>query len=429
MADGVRLGATVTFPSNDGTSPAPGQFPAVVSITPYSRNGANSSPDRATFATRGIIGVTVDTRGTGGSEGNLNENYFSPLEASDSATVIEYFGTQDYSSGRVGMYGGSYVGITQLLAAGQQPPHLSAIVPVVVLSDLYRDGFAHGGIPSIFFDAQYIAVQGGPGIVGFNTDPALLEMTVLGKLQQLAGTPIAFDYLARPNDDPFYRARSPIEIADRIRVPVLLIGGWRDGLSQRGGPEMFHALSKRSGVETRLYMNPCVHKGCGAPFAPLNNPPGQEDTNALAFEFLAKYLLDAPAPLRAPVRIYVQGANRLEDHATWPPKTTRFTRLHLSGDALTAAAPAQASELSYFTNPLAGLSMTFDQYGTVAASPYIPTDQRLEGAQGLTWRTEALEAPLTLIGPSVLHLVASSTATDTDWIASSLTLRPTAAKH
>lgn len=416
MADGVHLAVTVTWPSLDGNAPAPGRFPAVVSVTPYGRNAVNGAPDRKLFAQRGIIGVTVDTRGTGGSEGNLNENYFSPLEAQDSAAVIEYFGTQPYSSGKVGMYGGSYVGITQLLAAEQQPPHLSAIVPVVALSDLYRDGYAHGGIPNLFFDVQYIGVQGGPGMAGTNTSPALAQMSVMGKIQQLTGAPIAFDYLARPNDDPFYRDRSPIYNAMKIKVPVLLYGGWRDGLSQRGGPEMYHALSQRSGIETRLYMDPCVHKGCGAPFAPLNNPPGRESPDAIAFEFLAKYLLGADAPVRAPVRIYVQGSNRLVNDSQWPPRATRFTTLYLDQDALTTAKPASSSR-DYVTNPTAGLSMSFDEYGTVAATPFIPTDQRLETAQGLTWRSAVLDQPLFLAGPSVLHLVARSSATDTDWIA------------
>lgn len=418
MSDGVRLGATVTFPSLDGSSPAPGKFPVVLSVTPYGRSGpAAGVPDRALFAQRGIIGVTVDTRGTGGSEGNLNENYFSPLEARDSAAVIEYLGTQDYSSGKVGMFGGSYVGITQLLAATQQPRHLAVIVPTVPLSDLYRDGFAHGGIPNLFFDAQYIAVQGGPGLAGVNTSPELLELTVLGKLQQLVGTPIAFDYLARPNDDAFYRDRSPIYNAHKIQVPVLLVGGWRDGLSQRGNPELFHELVKRPNVETRMVMGPCTHKGCGAPFAPLTDPPGQEEVTPLAFEFLSHYLLGTPMPARAPVRVFVQGANRLVDDTQWPPRATRFTRLYLEQGALTPTPPAGESAASYFSNPLAGLSMTFDYYGTVAATPYIPTDQRLESAQGLVWRTPVLEAPLTLIGPSVLHLVATSSAEDTDWIA------------
>lgn len=416
MADGVHIATTVTFPSLDGSTPAPGQFPVVLSITPYSRNGTGGAPDRKLFATRGIIGVTADTRGTGGSEGNLNQNYFSPLEASDGAALIEYFGTQAYSSGKVGMAGGSYVGITQLLAAEQQPPHLAAIVPQVVLSDLYRDAYAHGGIPNLFFDTQYLAVQGGPGIAGTNTSPDLVQMSVLGKIQQLTGTPIAFDYLERPNDDPFYRDRSPIYNASKIKVPVLLIGGWRDGLSQRGGPEMYHALSQRPNVETRLYMDPCTHKGCGAPFASLNNPPGQDDLAATIFEFLSQYLLSTPTPVRSPVRVYLQGANRYLNDVQWPPRATRFQRLYLDKAVLTSAVPSAANSESYVTNPLAGLSMSFDQYGTVAASPYIPTDQRLESAQGLTFRSDVLTKALTLAGPSVLHLVASSSASDTDWI-------------
>jgi putative CocE/NonD family hydrolase len=75
------------------------------------------------------------------------------------------------------------------------------------------------------------------------------------------------------------------------------------------------------------------------------------------------------------------------------------------------------SSASYLTNPAAGLSMTFDQQGTVAITPYIPLDQRLEEEQGLTWRTATLSQPLTLAGPIALHLVAASTAPDTDWFA------------
>jgi hypothetical protein len=416
MDDGVEIGATITFPSLDGKVRAPGRFPVVLSITPYGRNGACGCPDRAMFATRGIIGVTADTRGTGGSGGNLDENYFSPRESRDGYLLIEYFGTREYSTGRVGMAGGSYVGITQLLAAEQQPPHLSAIVPTEALSDVYRDAFAHGGIPNVFFDTQYIAVQGGPGIASTNTDPTFVRQSVMGKLQQLLGDSIAFDYLERPNDDPFYRDRSPIYNADKIQVPVLLTSGWRDGL-MRGTMEMYHALAQRPGVETRLYMDPCTHKGCGAPFAPFTTGQGLDDLSAATFEFLAKYLLDAPTPSRSNVRVYVQAANRYVDDTQWPLNGTSISRLYLNHGALTATAPGAAAREKYVTDPAAGLSMTFDMFGTVAISPYVPTDQRLESLQGLSFRTTPLAQPLTLAGPIALHLVASSTATDTDWIA------------
>src|SRR6201984_651747 len=39
MDDGIELGATITYPSQDGSSPAPGRFPVVLNMTPYGRNG------------------------------------------------------------------------------------------------------------------------------------------------------------------------------------------------------------------------------------------------------------------------------------------------------------------------------------------------------------------------------------------------------
>ena len=63
-----------------------------------------------------------------------------------------------------------------------------------------------------------------------------------------------------------------------------------------------------------------------------------------------------------------------------------------SADERTAA-PRRRGAQSYVTNPAAGFSMAFNQYGTVAATPYVPTDQRLEGPQGLTFRTPVADQP------------------------------------
>ena len=176
----------------------------------------------------------------------------------------------------------------------------------MAISDLYREGYTHGGVPNLFFDAQYIAVQGGPGAAGVNTDPMLLEETLAAKLGQSAVGTISFDYLERPNDDAFYRDRSPIYNADKIEVPALILGGWRDGLL-RGAPEMFQRLSQRPGVETRLYVDPCTHKGCGAPLAPMTSAKDLYDSGALVFEFLSKHLAGAKTPDRPKVEYYVQG--------------------------------------------------------------------------------------------------------------------------
>ena len=105
----------------------------------------------------------------------------------------------------------------------------------------------------------------------------------------------------------------------------------------------------------------------------------------------------------------------------WPPRSTRFGRLALEQGGLRAGddgrPPSGPATGQYVTNPAAGFSLAFNKYGTVAATPFVPTDQRLEGPNGLTFRTPALDGPLDLVGPSDLHLVAKSTATDTDWYA------------
>ena len=417
MDDGVQLGATLTFPSKDGSSPAPGRFPVVLAMTPYGRDDAalgcscGNPPD---FALRGFVFAAVDVRGTGGSQGNLDENYFSAREARDGYDLVQYLGTRPWSTGKVGMTGGSYVGITQLKTAETGPSHLAAIAPNEALADIYNDAFAPGGIMSLSFDSQYLAVQGGPGLLTPNTDASMIPGTLTAKQQQATGRPIALDYLEHPFDDGFYAERSPITGVSKIHVPVFVEDGWRDAF-EAGDIRMFEALAHRR-APTYLNIGPCTHKGCGPPFAPTDNPPNQDNVEAQEIRFDQHYLMGMKAPVPPRVRLYDQQAGRYDDATSWPPPRTRFEREYLGTNTIAARRPAPASA-SYFTNPAAGFSMSLDEQGTVAASPYVPADQRLEDGQGLTWRTATLARALTLAGPIAMHLVASSSVADTDWFA------------
>jgi putative CocE/NonD family hydrolase len=179
---------------------------------------------------------------------------------------------------------------------------------------------------------------------------------------------------------------------------------------------MFEALQKRK-ARTYLNIGPCTHKGCGGAFAPTDNPPGQDNVEAQEIRFDQRYLMGMKVPDLPRVRLYDQQAATYIDASAWPPPRTGFERKYLAQGAIQARRPASASTQSYFTDPAAGLSMSLDEQGTVAISPYVPTDQRLEDGQGLTWRSSALASSLTLAGPIALHLVASSSAPNTDWFA------------
>lgn len=411
MSDGVRIAVSLGLPSNDGVTPAPGKFPVILTMTPYSRQ---VGPPTSELIAKGYVHAVADIRGAGGSEGNLNGNYFSPREQQDGYELVEWAGTQPFSTGKVGMAGGSYLGITQYLTAELQPPHLAAIAPAVALSDLYREATYHGGILSQFFGAQYLLVQGAPGVAGGNSDPSQFGDLVKAKVEQAQSAPIAFDYLGNTTDVPFYRDRSPIYRADKIQVPVFIYDGWFDGFI-RGASEMFPVLARRPGVETDMLVNPVTHKNGSPEFEP--NPYPAKDPEALLPAMLAFFdraLKGIAAPARPPVKLYLMGADRYLESNSWPPEGTRAERLYLRPGGMSAD-PAPAGEQAYAANPAEGTTVTFDRHGTVAASPYFPQDQSLESNLGVVWRTDPLRAPLTVVGPIAFHLLAATTASDTDW--------------
>ena len=88
--------------------------------------------------------VGVNIRGTGCSGGAYN--FFENLQALDGYDAIETVAAQPWSTGRVGMVGISFAGISQLFVARTQPPHLAAITPLSVIDDTWRGTLYPGGI-------------------------------------------------------------------------------------------------------------------------------------------------------------------------------------------------------------------------------------------------------------------------------------------
>jgi uncharacterized protein len=407
MDDGVELAATVGRPD------APGRFPVLLTMTPYSK--AVGGPDPY-FVSRGFVHVVVDIRGAGESEGNLNENYFSPREQRDGAALVQHFAGRPWSSGHVGMVGGSYLGITQYMTAGQRPPALKAIVPTVALEDLYRDAAYHGGILSQFFGAQYLALQqNGLGLLSGPQEENNRDRALGAKADQAQSESIAFDYLANSTYTDFYRDRSPGPLAHRITVPALIYDGWFDGFV-RGASEMWRRLSGRRGVETSLWVDPVPHKGAaGLPFNPQGYPAEKLDSfRARALEFLDRHLNGADTPARPRVKLYVMGRDAYVSGDRWPPAGVRYRRFNLRPGELSQAR-APEGEQSFPTSPADGWTATLGRHGNLAVTPYLPFDQSYEDHGGLVWQTPPLERPLTLAGPISMRLVAKSTASDTDW--------------
>ena len=106
------------------------------------------------FIKQGYILVVADARGTGASFG-IKNGLFAQESAKDAYEIIEWIASQKWCNGNVGMMGGSYEGVTQLMAASTKPPHLKAIFPAMCLFDLYDFPYHNG----VLFDDCLVSVE------------------------------------------------------------------------------------------------------------------------------------------------------------------------------------------------------------------------------------------------------------------------------
>ncbi|HEX2129765.1 MAG TPA: CocE/NonD family hydrolase, partial [Solirubrobacterales bacterium] len=245
MRDGVVLRANVDRPA------APGRFPVLLTQTPYGKDAVGLAFNAASeyFVERGYAVVTADVRGTGSSGGSWDA--FGEAEQADGPELVEWAAAQPWSTGKVGLWGPSYMGFTQLYTAARRPPHLEAIFPIVPMADGYRDLSFKGGSPNTAFLPLWLGLitLGGLTPLPASDDPlGALEALVshvggavnfqIGTLVEAAlGGEVAYD-------GPFWKTRSPLEVVDRIRVPAFVTGGLYD-LFQRGEPLIYERLKQR----------------------------------------------------------------------------------------------------------------------------------------------------------------------------------------
>lgn len=177
------------------------------------------APDPAYWVPLGYAVVNCDLRGFGTSDGV--GNLLTDAEAQDIYDLIEWAGTQSWSSGKVGMNGVSYLAISQYKAAALRPPHLAAICPWEGFSDVYRD-FARPG--------------------GIREDGFMRVWTAGVKRGGRPGEDLRQGQLDHPLRDQWWADRTP-EL-ERIEVPTLVCGSFSDQqLHSRGSFRAFERVN------------------------------------------------------------------------------------------------------------------------------------------------------------------------------------------
>ena len=355
MRDGTLLRADVYRPATGGP------FPTLLMRTPYDRSlpmAVGAIPDPLTATARGYAVVIQDTRGRYGSDGE-----FVPFihEADDGHDTVEWAAAQPWCDGNVGMYGASYVGYTQWMAASQRPPHLRAIAPVVATSDLHDFWIYEGGALSLWFDVwRLTASLGGDLLERRRPGDAARSARLVRATDHLGDhVPMAQGmvpehfldaesahiyrtWLDHPERDDHWRALSPREAHQRIDIPVFDTAGWFDVFL--GGSLANHAGMTTSGgsavarTGSRLIVGPWRHgqplaadPAGGVTFGLDSTAPGIELAE-LQLRFFDRWLRGLEAPpveMNPPVRLFIMGEDRWRAEEAWPLARAVPTPFHL----------------------------------------------------------------------------------------------------
>ena len=235
MKDGVELAYVVWRPKKEG------RYPTLVTYSPYATHGAPFTAAQP-YLEHGYAYVGANIRGTGCSEGQYG--LWHPREGPDGAQLIEWAGTQPWSTGSVGMIGISYPGHTQIMTAAQHPSHLKAISAGGLTASSYRDIWVPGGIFNV-------------GMVGwwtFDAQPTIARSAAERRIQwgddrctenQLRhkANPAFYEVQQHLLLDDWWKSRDLETIIGRVDVPTLIIHGWQDQETvSQGAPLLFKML-------------------------------------------------------------------------------------------------------------------------------------------------------------------------------------------
>jgi putative CocE/NonD family hydrolase len=448
MRDGVVLRADVYRPAGDGP------WPVIVARTPYDKTEASELLYINPWAAvrRGFLTVVQDVRGRYTSGGGDD---WRPMEteAADGADTIEWAAQLPGSNGNVGMWGPSYLGNVQWLAAAERPSALKAIVPQFTWHRP-EDGLAYRG------GAKELGTVTGWGLgTGFDLvmrrhadDVAVMTKHLMGLVGDVDDlTKRTFWELPTGSDPVLERhglaslarpeTMAAANVADRqdaVTVPSLNIGGWFDIFLQ-GTIDNYRAA--RRGTSSKLVIGPWNHVSTLA-------QQGQVDfgfsgngfavdfatsISGLSFDFLQARLTcdDTPPEDELPVKIFVMGANEWRSEAEWPLARAVDTPWFLGPEGSLAPSDEPAPATMTYTYDPADPVPTVGGATLMSHSPAGAFDQSSveERPDVLVFTSEPLTEDLEVTGRVTATLTAATDGPTTDWVVRLCDVHPDGRSH
>lgn len=435
MRDGVRLAVDLYRPTSNGTLHAV-PLPLVWTHDRYHRasvrrDGLSTKiegyPGLANLSHHGYLVAAVDVRGGGASFGNWT-GIFNEAETRDAYEIVEWFAAQDWCDGNIGMFGGSYLGGTQFMAASEAPPHLKAIFPFVALLDhydvawgggIFRDDLCRfwGDLTLQLDRSEAVAPVDGADGLALRAQALLEHRGNLLFEENVRALP--FRDSESNHGFTSHRDASPLERIDEIRASGVAIyqqAGWFDTFP-RDAVVMFRNLDNPQ----KMVIGPWFH------------------TQSFAVDWDAEYLrwfdywlkgIDNGVMDEDPIHYYVMGApeeTAWRSAKTWPlPEERRVPYFLAEGPSgsidsihdgsLDRASDEAARVDEYQVDPRTSVGPINRWTAAVGQAGRDPRyrDQQDNDRRCLTYTTRPLENDTLVTGHPIAHLWIEATENDVD---------------
>ncbi|MEO1669858.1 MAG: CocE/NonD family hydrolase [Cyanobacteria bacterium J06631_2] len=340
--DGVRLDADIYRP--DTTE----KLPILLMRQPYGKEIASTVvyAHPRWYAAQGYIVVIQDVRGRGTSTGKFE---LFTNEFADSLDTIAWVSQLPNSTGKVGMYGFSYQGMTQLYTAAHQPECLKAIAPAMVAYDLYTDWAYENGAFCLFANLAWAIQLAGETARLKGDEAAYLKLKAASSnlpldgsipanpelMQELAPDSFYHQWLNNPDPDAEYWQKSPKYCLDNVDLPMLHIGGWFDPYL-RGTMNLYQAMIAQCQQPQHLLIAPWAHLPWGRKLGAIDYGKwAQNPVDEIQIRWFDHWLKDIDTGLlaEAPISLFEMGSNNWREFDRLPDAESTF---YLASDGLTS---------------------------------------------------------------------------------------------
>jgi putative CocE/NonD family hydrolase len=356
LSDGIRLVSDHYYPPVSVAGEGP--WPTLLMRQPYGRDIASTVvyAHPGWFARHGYHVVIQDVRGRGDSEG---EFYAFRHESRDGSETIAWLRQHPACNGSIGMYGFSYQGSTQLLAAAENPEGLVCIAPHMTAADLYQGWFYHQGalrlastlgwgIQMLREDARRRDLRAASDRLEASWAEARAQCSVVPYAEHSAIVDTKLpdyvrDWISHRDPDTdehtFWRELDISTRLEQIQVPALHLSGWYDTYLE-GSIAGYLALRNHAGSayardHQYLIAGPWIHIPWGDRIGDKQiGSAANLDTDGLLLRWFNHWLKDSGEFREEPrVRYFALGADQWCAADEWPTEAPLRLYLHSGGNA------------------------------------------------------------------------------------------------